>query len=222
MYTFGLSGYLYAYNDTYGNILRNFNPNDRVILLGRIGCGITTLFALPMNTLPCREALLSVVAQISEIRSRKGVLSKAEKTRLLEQRFAENHQVGNDTTIRTERGVKNLPSYGSNNGSKNSEAITYKEEAIHRSASFGIVFLCYIAAVLAPGVAIVWDISGSSMVFLIQFIIPAACYIKLKLRSRPNEVSRNLVLAWGLLIFAMIMSLLCTTLTVLRLCGKLA
>ena len=67
MYAFGLAGYLWAYEDTKDNILLNFDPSDKIILIGRIGCGITTLFALPMNLVPCREAMLSLVAQLSEI-----------------------------------------------------------------------------------------------------------------------------------------------------------
>jgi len=40
-YLFGLAGYLYAYNDTQGNILLNFDASDRLIFTGRMGCGIT-------------------------------------------------------------------------------------------------------------------------------------------------------------------------------------
>jgi len=212
MYLFGVAGYLYAYDETSGNILLNFSPDDPIILLGRVSCGIMTLFALPMNTLPAREALLSVAAQVSEARaSTNQSASLAERRILL-------RKAGNNSSIESAREDK--IGYGTKDAAENSVvSISRKEEYIHCLATFGIAFLCYVAAVLAPGVAIVWDISGSSMVFLIQFIIPGACYIKLKLRSRPDELSRNLVLAWCLLIFALIMALLCTSLTALRLYG---
>ena len=215
MYLFGVAGYLYAYDETSGNILLNFSPDDPIILLGRVSCGIMTLFALPMNTLPAREALLSAAAQVSEARARTNQPMSLAETRMLLRR------AGNDVSIESAREDK--IGYGTKNAAENSEvSISSKDEYIHCLATFGIVFLCYVAAVLAPGVAIVWDISGSSMVFLIQFIIPAACYIKLKLRSRPDEVSRNLVLAWCLLIFALTMAILCTSLTALRLYGIIA
>ncbi|KAL7545006.1 hypothetical protein ACHAWF_008376 [Thalassiosira exigua] len=72
MYAFGLGGYLYGGSDTQGNILLNV-PTSRdeeggqdateyyLFLLGRIGCGTTIAFAVPMIALPCREALLEVV-----------------------------------------------------------------------------------------------------------------------------------------------------------------
>jgi amino acid permease len=46
-YIFGLAGYLYAYNDTQGNILLNFDASDPLIFTGRIGCGITCKLAPP-------------------------------------------------------------------------------------------------------------------------------------------------------------------------------
>ena len=212
MYLFGVAGYLCAYDETSGNILRNFSPDDPIILLGRVSCGIMTLFALPMNTLPAREALLSAAAQVSEARaSSNQSASLAERRVLL-------RKAGNHSSIDSAR--EDNFSYGTEDAAEISKtSLSRKEEYIHCLATFGIVFLCYVAAVLAPGVAIVWDISGSSMVFLIQFIIPAACYIKLKLRSRPDEISKNLVFAWCLLAFASVMALLCTSLTALRLCG---
>jgi amino acid permease len=80
MYAFGLGGYYYAGSETQGNILLNVptsrrhagggdgdgDDDDRageyyLFLLGRIGCGITLMLAMPMMALPCREALLEVV-----------------------------------------------------------------------------------------------------------------------------------------------------------------
>jgi len=232
MYVFGLSGYLFAYEETNGNILLCFDPKDPVILLGRIGCGITTLFALPMNTLPCREALLSMVAQISEVRARQGS-SLEERRRLVEQgdleecdvkgeQSASNSDEQNGFDAKKDYGTtdNNLPG-SKQNGASGEHSIAFNEEVIHWIATFGIVSVCYVAAVLAPGVAIVWDIAGSSLAFLIQFIIPSACFIKLKLRTG-HRASRNLTLAWALLAFAVIMTVLCSVQTAWRLMGKYA
>lgn len=219
MYIFGVAGYLYAYDESNGNILLNFDPKDPVIFFGRIGCGITTLFALPMNTLPCREALLSLVAQISEVKARRKV-SKEEQRQLLERRRSSESdtelcvQTHSSTKYGTHMKRSALSKHSSN------DIISQKEKAIHFISTVGIVLVCYVAAILAPGVAIVWDIAGSSMAFLIQFIVPAACYIKLKLRSGQKGLSKNLVLAWTLLVFAVIMAIICTLQTIMKLSCK--
>jgi len=237
MYVFGLAGYLFAYEDTQGNILLNFGADDPVILLGRVGCGITTLFALPMNTLPCREAMLSVIAQVGEFRARRGA-SREEKRQLLARRRdaeeggGENgHGGGANATVPKKSYPAVWPKYGTELGAgkgakvgfaMREDATSRKEEVIHLAATFGILVACYVAAILANGVEIVWDISGSSMVFLIQFILPAACYVKLKLRSTRRKSGKHLVLAWALLILGIVMAILCTTQVALRLSGKIA
>lgn len=239
MYIFGLAGYLYAYDETNGNVLLNFDPTDRVILTGRVGCGIMTLFALPINTLPCREALLSLVAQISEIRARSLLAANprnanAEQRRLVERRSAGEGSTNMDgagvakllrTTgaDREDRFNKSEPGYGT--AGKESprgevKSIFDAEEAIHCATTFGIVAVCYVVAVTTPGVAIIWDIAGSSMAFVIQFIVPSACYIRLKLRTSYHN-SSHLVMAWFLFVSATVMAILCTAQTALRLSGKL-
>ena len=247
MYLFGLSGYLFALEETNGNILLNFDPTDRVILLGRIGCGITTLFALPMNTLPCREALLSWVAQIGEVSARRGA-KREEQRHLLERRSGE----ALDRTNKPFRKSQTMPSEKGDSGNtideesgRNEESIGYganldleqqqiqaieasatkpvaplSEQVVHRLTTFAIILACYIAAVLAPGVAIVWDIAGSSMAFLIQFILPALCYIRLKIRAGASSRSNNLIWAHILLCFGTVTAILCTVQTVWRLACK--
>ena len=230
-----------------GNILLNFDPADGVILLGRIGCGITTLFALPMNTLPCREALLSWVAQISEVRARRGT-KREEQKHLLERRSDEafdrtnkplrksrtmpSEKGGSGNTIDEECGRKEESiSYGANldleqqqrqaiEASATNPVAPLSEQAVHRLTTFAIILVCYIAAVLAPGVAIVWDIAGSSMAFLIQFILPALCYIRLKVRAGASSRSNNLIWAHILLCFGTVTAILCTVQTVWRLAYK--
>lgn len=59
---FGMSGYLYAGVETDGNILNNISTSgDWLFFLGRLGCGITIMLAMPMMLLPCRASLLEVL-----------------------------------------------------------------------------------------------------------------------------------------------------------------
>ena len=40
------------------------DPSDPVVIVGRIGMGLTLMFATTVMTLPCREAFLSLIPQI--------------------------------------------------------------------------------------------------------------------------------------------------------------
>ena len=258
MYTFGLAGYFWAYDDTMGNILLNFDPTDNVIFVGRIGCGITTLFALPMNLLPCREALLSLIAQISEVgffmANKKQAATREERRSLLYQRAKDDN--GNDEEKKVDDDKENQLNIArykafserivvardkqNGNGYQLSVAAStttddtsattisttaevsqpsHKEDMIHWISTLSIVLVCYIFAVLAPGVAIVWDIAGSSMAFLIQFIIPSVCYIRLKnkILGPKGAMTWNLAAAWVLLVVATIGAILCTSVVISRL-----
>jgi hypothetical protein len=89
----------------------------------------------------------------------------------------------------------------------NKKNASYKEPEvlIHWVSTLGIVVVCYVFAVLVPGFAIVWDIAGSSMTFLIQFIVPSACYIRLKQASEPDILTWHLAEeAWILVVMSSI------------------
>ncbi len=60
----GLFGYLYAYELTSDDILLNFEPNDKVMLLGRFGFGLSMLVAIPILTLPTRNTVVSLYGEV--------------------------------------------------------------------------------------------------------------------------------------------------------------
>jgi len=82
---------------------------------------------------------------------------------------------------------------------------------VHVSSSLGILVVAYITAVGAPGVGVVWSIAGSSMAIIIGFIIPAACYLKIRSKKSINPRSIG---AAALLIFSVIASVVCTVRTI--------
>ncbi len=59
-----LFGYLYAYELTSDNILLNFKPNDKIMLLGRFGFGLSMLVAIPMLVLPTRNTVESLYREV--------------------------------------------------------------------------------------------------------------------------------------------------------------
>lgn len=58
MYIFiGTIGYIHSGNSTNGNILNNFNSNDSIITLGRLGLTFTCCCTYPLLVLPCKKVL---------------------------------------------------------------------------------------------------------------------------------------------------------------------
>jgi amino acid permease len=62
-FSFGLVGYLFAYDQTSDNILNNFLSNEPGLglLVARVGLMVTLMCQLPMIMLPCRQALFSLL-----------------------------------------------------------------------------------------------------------------------------------------------------------------
>lgn len=74
-YVIGMAGYLFAYDETSDNILLNFPLSYKLILCGRVGYLFTLCFGLPLITLPCREAALSLPGQLKAWRESCGVMT---------------------------------------------------------------------------------------------------------------------------------------------------
>jgi amino acid permease len=181
---FGLAGYLYAGVETDGNILRNADhQSDWMFFLGRLGCGITVMLALAMLLLPCRASLLELV----------DVFVNGPHVAPVEEEIPL---------------VATNESKAATNKSKRSTLMD--NDVIHYAATIGIATTCYVAAIRAPGVAVVWSLCGSFMAFLIAFILPAACYLEIQ-RAHPTHESKGWIwFSWVLLVAATISSIACT------------
>jgi len=247
-YVIGLAGYLFAYDETSDNILLNFPLSYRLILCGRVGYLLTLCFGLPLITLPCREAALSLPGQLKAWRqSLRGYTeadddsditcgdmnemehgghlyeSPGETTRLLAKKqmsFYSRYKV----TFEEHHPRKN-PQEGSHNSSPNSNAdslsLENEDDAnlrtgdrfLHYLSTFGLILCAYAVGVSVPGVAVVWSIVGSSMALMIGFVIPCACYLKIRTHKKLNPRSFS---AWLLLLFSITASVICTAQTLAR------
>lgn len=78
---------------------------------------------------------------------------------------------------------------------------------IHCVSTLAVVGFCYSAAVSVPSVGFVWSLCGSSMAIIIAFIIPTACYLKIREHKQRNPRS---IFSWMLLIISMIAAPICT------------
>jgi len=184
MYSFGLGGYIYAQEETQGNILLNCNHDeDWMFLVGRIGYGITMTLALAIVMLPCRDSFLELVDLLVTTSPTIGSIL-GEETSLL-----------SNSTPR--RSIQENP-------------------FVHYGATFGITLVTYVGASMAPGVAIVWSLCGSSMAFVVSFILPAACYLELeKKMPAPSGTFWTRLLANFLILFSLVGMVACTGQTIL-------
>lgn len=213
----------------------------------RIGYGFTITFGLPLITLPCREALLCIPEQIRAYRKDSALaheyldISHQRETGAHlfvngvdfdEEKPRASHAVQHGVWIKPK-------SYGATVHKEDESAIqedTFMDNeqpeqasvtdqhatpvdgfVIHFLSTCGIVVGCYIAAVLVPGVAIVWSICGSTVTFLIGFVIPTSCYLKIRSRKKKNPRS---IAAWMLLVFFTVAMVVCTNQTLSNLASS--
>ncbi|CAJ1937950.1 unnamed protein product [Cylindrotheca closterium] len=210
MIPFGMLGYMYSGMNTDGNILNNIpTPSNwmkagigtQLFFLGRFGCGVTLTLAMPLMLLPCRDTLLELLdvaffgAHIVEPRG--------EKIPLISRSSSAINQSIRDPIIVTKRNEKRLN----------------ENSWVRYLLTFLILGICYMVAIRVPEVAIVWSLVGSSMAFLIAFILPAACYVKIQQDSHfPNDESKAwLWFAQGLFVVAVIAVVACTSQSIIRL-----
>lgn len=232
-YIIGLAGYLYAYDETSDNILLNFPLSFRLILCGRVGYLFTLCFGLPLITLPCREATLSLPGQLTawwtssqmQSESNDDVSSKlesgniaGEKMKLLAKKqksFYSRYKATyeDDDSPRKKRKNPQEDSNGNLPAEEQDEECCPNDSFQHSASTLGLILLAYAVGISVPGVAVVWSVVGSSMALFIGFTIPSACYLKIRSRKRLNPRSLS---AWLLLIFSLVASIVCTSQTLSR------
>lgn len=85
---------------------------------------------------------------------------------------------------------------------------------LHYGSTFGIVAVTYLAAAVIPSVAMVWSLCGSSMAFLIAFILPAAYYLQIQRREHVPHSQGLVTFCWILLVVSVVSAIACTIQTI--------
>jgi len=98
----------------------------------------------------------------------------------------------------------------------------FQNPYLHYGSTFLIVAICYVGAVAASGVAVVWSLCGCSMGFLISFIMPTSCFIsieKQQVGSRLVSYEKPVwvVNSWIILVLAVVGAVVCTASTAMSL-----
>ena len=224
MYLLGLGGYLYAGDSTQGNILLNVSQrNEWYFLLGRFGCGVTIVLATPLMALPCRESILEIVdvgvhsCKHNRRRSSDVSIRGSFITRVLEE--DDDSEIDNEEVI----DIPAIPGERTSLIERHDpiqKDLVFRNPWIHYGSTVLIVMCCYLAAVAVEGVAVVWSLCGSSMAFLIAFILPAAFFLRIERYRRRRHDSDDccwdywIYFAWCLLLFATSGAIVCTCYTI--------
>ena len=187
------------------------DPDDSLIMVGRLGMGLALIFTTPVVTLPCREACLSIGPQIltwwrEDQEQKKWVNSTAESTFLV----SRDEESSNDPSYKyssissAELDAAELPV-------ARQKTVQERNVVIHVVTTMVITIAAFFVAIAAPDVAVVWSILGSSLGMIIGFIIPCGCYLKIRGRK---GMTRTNIGAGSLLAFSIVVATVCTAQTI--------
>jgi amino acid permease len=213
---FGSAGYLFAGSKTGGNILMNCDTaKDLNLLLGQLGCGIMVVLAIPMMMLPCRECLLEVLDVL--VNGPHITPVEVEESEQLPLITADTKSTDNTYNAIHTAGKENQQQSVSEETPSARRGINHKmnitdNTSIHYSSTFVIFATCYMVAIRVPGVAVVWSILGCSLGYLIAFILPCVCYLRIQKRYPSHTLdSKGWVwFSWILSMTSVAAMLVCT------------
>ncbi|ETI47999.1 hypothetical protein F443_07878 [Phytophthora nicotianae P1569] len=195
----GIMGYLFAFRQeggVQGDILNNFSDNDPLVNLGRLGLLVTIQLSLPLIIQPCRANLLRLAKIVrSYMRTRAKVYDAPDST--------DSENEGETMS----EGTALLPSNGGVVPSTSTGG-RYKSTVVHVLLTVGIMSGVITIALLSPGVAVVWNLMGSTVGLLISYVLPCVSYVCIR-REKPNTDRRKLM-AWVILAISSIVCAVCT------------
>lgn len=173
-------------------------------MIGRLGMGLTLVFATPIVLLPCREAILSLLSrgECDSTSAAKSCEMKSESKVILDEEkiLLRNDELESYLSV-VEENLKNDVTESIND-----------DNTVLYSSSFSIASLAYIGAVAVPGVETVWSVIGSSLGMAIAFIIPCSCYLTIRRKKGMKRPSNLLSLL--LLVFSIFAAIVCTVMAV--------
>ncbi|EGZ15992.1 hypothetical protein PHYSODRAFT_509419 [Phytophthora sojae] len=200
----GIMGYLFAFRQqggVQGDILNNFSDNDPLVNLGRLGLLVTIQLSLPLIIQPCRANLLRLAKIIrSFIRGRAKVYDAPDSS-----------DSDNEEEAPAGEGTALLPTSANGTSIINAASSSprrLKSTVVHVLLTVAIMASVITIALLSPGVAVVWNLMGSTVGLLISYVLPCVSYVCIR-REKPNTDRRKLT-AWIILAISSVVCAVCT------------
>ncbi|RLN97824.1 hypothetical protein BBJ28_00004957 [Nothophytophthora sp. Chile5] len=199
----GTMGYLFAFQlpgGVQGDILNNFSDDDPLVNLGRLGLLITIQLSLPLIIQPCRSNLRRL-AKI--VRGFMRTRAKVYYSPSMSDSLDDDVEIAGEGTALLPGGAV-APAASRNAVSRACLSST----ASHVLLTIGIMTSVIVLALLSPGVAIVWNLTGSTVGILISYVLPCVSYVCIR-REKPHTDRRKLT-AWIILVISSIVCIVCT------------
>jgi len=223
------------------NILNAFDLNDSLIDIGRLGFLSVILLSFPLLVMPCRETIISLLKQVY-YHENPGIGDDDDDFDIpyssFEGQVGDGGELGNDHEQLVEDGGEvptlgrghrlmsdcaDSPEFGTPHIRRQQRALARQESAtidihskegrMHVIITSTLVVLVVVSMALIPGVAVVWNITGSTVAMLLSFVFPAVFYIKVRAPTaffaQPLRDSR-MASAWALLLASLLTTALCT------------
>ncbi|KAG7394346.1 hypothetical protein PHYBOEH_005278 [Phytophthora boehmeriae] len=197
----GIMGYLFAFQQkggVQGDILNNFSDDDPLVNLGRLGLLVTIQLSLPLIIQPCRSNLRRLGKII-----RKLIRTSAKVHYAPDSSDSENEETTGEATAL-------LPGSSSAQATASSASagVWFSDTTVHVLLTVGIMACVITLAILSPGVAVVWNLMGSTVGLLISYVLPCVSYVCIR-RDKPNTDRRKLM-AWIILAISSVVCTVCT------------
>lgn len=223
----GVSGYLWACSSTCGNILQNFSRDDSLVAGGRGALGMVLMLNFPLLCQPCRNAVYRLImgfpccaapvsssttlpcpAATSDSPSARAPPSSPPPARVHVYRREETRHID-----RRQASLASIDSFLPKNETVQQSAA---EPTPLQRAALTIILLSSALAVslFLSSVLVVWSILGSTVCFLVGYILPAAFWCRI---VGPSTSAWKRRAARGLVGCTTVLAVACTYMTIVRL-----
>ncbi|KAF1328395.1 Sodium-coupled neutral amino acid transporter, partial [Globisporangium splendens] len=179
----GTMGYMFAYRFPTGvqdDILNNFGSDDNLVNCGRLGLLVTIMLSMPLIMQPCRLNIIRLSKYVSG--------------------FVKSSRHDEDVGLLTTPTA--LP-----------QAVTPSVSFLAPNSVHAMLTIVIITGVMAlafvlPGVAVVWNMMGSTVGILISYVLPCISYAMIR-KKKPNTDKRKLT-AYAIFAISSIVCVACT------------
>ncbi|TMW56397.1 hypothetical protein Poli38472_006407 [Pythium oligandrum] len=189
----GFTGYFFAYRQVGGvkdDILNNFAGNDQLVNIGRLGLLVTILLSMPLIIQPCRRNSIRLYTYVQ------GFLQSSNQS-------SEELRLLTTPTVTREPLQQTAP--------------VLSPKITHALLTILILTSTVSLALVLPGVAVVWNIMGSTVGLLISYVLPCISYALIR-QNKPHTDRRRLT-AWVIFAISAVVCVACTVQAVLSITG---
>jgi len=212
----GCLGYSFARTQTDGNILNNFQVMDGIMNIGRFSLGLTLCLSFPLLVLPARyqafrlwNVLFVEPFQTIEFKKNKNSDTHLNSYTTIIPTYTNNNNMDiHQNSLNKMNDGKIQSSYGSFTEEEDDDddlvgpGVFFKIISTTTICGLALVFACAV-----PTVATIWSVMGSTVSIIVAYILPAACYLKIRRNKTRNRLK---FWVWTLLIGGLGCLVLCT------------